>query len=1258
MQNTGIIRSFLFLLSVCYFLGQLNSQHQYLTSPGITATGNPPGCLTDILMQQKLATNPSLAARIALMNQDILDQHGNLERSVLTIPVVVHVIHMNGPENISSEQILNGIQHLNDAFANAGAFSDASGVNTEIRFCLAVQDPDGGFTGGVTYTVSELTNVNAETQDADLKSLIRWDPNRYLNIWLVKEITSTSMGSGVAGYAYFPTSQGQPEDGIVNEAHLFGSSSDNSKVHIHEAGHYLGLYHTFEGGCSNTNCQTDGDHVCDTPPDNSTAAVNCSATPNTCNSDADDLSANNPFRPVANGGIGDQPDLFKDYMDYGFQACQTYFTPGQSARMIAALTTTRSILLESNGCVSPCLFPTYVLSLTADTTAINSGATVNFTAVISASNTDSIKWTVNAVDFPTNSTEFSHLFSTPGTYVVTITVFNQQSLGCESSRSITIDVLCPAQASFQLSPNNSYNPGEQISTVNTSINSTFYQWNLDGNTITSPQNWQQTFAIPGGHSLYLIAGNAECSDTSSTKFFQIGGCDFSEVTNHWVLQDMNLDFTNGNPVTNIYSPYDVGIEASSAISDANGNLLFFSDGLHAWDRNFQLMPNGSGLLGHLSCSQGVLITPHPGNPSQYFLFTNSAIEDTNHIGLHYSIVDMTLNGGMGDVVPSAKNISLLTYTSEKLSATWHANGRDIWVATSTTIDESWYSFLIDNEGVHAEPIVSNVGILCEVGLGGMRFSHDGNRMAAPLVCQWPWRISLFDFNKATGQFSNPIHLMLSSIENIQIFSVEFSPDNSKLYASTWQGSDILQYDLENTTGSAIMNSLAIVDPYESGFFGQLLCRDGKMYVSVNTIVDVINFPNLPGAACGYESNFIPSDQTHLPGIPLNNTLNGYEAAHPPLITGPFNVCKGGIPFEYGITFESAEDSSVWSHSGPGTLIAQNGINSATIISSENVGIDTLRVTVYGSCGITHDTIIINTNNPEITSLPDEVSFCTEPVLLSPGDGFLSYEWQNDTYANSLQANETGLYWVRVKGHSGCFITDSVNIINAQPLTPVSLGSDRVICQGQTTTINAGDYEAYQWHDGSENNSFTAYLAGLYWVTVFDGCYSSTDTIMVSETITDLHLNYTGKDSVCKTALPFVLSAPSGFESYLWANGLSTQNINISAIGVYSVTAATAQGCYGRDTVWVIDCLSLEDISEFTSYRYYPNPANNQLTIEAITENNLLVKVYAVSGQLLLDDNVQGKNKLIISTLEYAAGLYIIEVQSDGRTSHQKLVISH
>jgi len=815
-----------------------------------------------------------------------------------------------------------------------------------------------------------------------------------------------------------------------------------------------------------------------------------------------------------------------------------------------------------------------------------------------------------------------------------------------------------------MSPTNIYDPGQLISAVNTSINSTFSQWVFDGNITTSSTNWQQTFPIPGGHSLYLVTGNAECSDTSSTKFFQIGTCDFSGVTNHWVLQNNNLVFTDGIPVVNAYSPfacmdckYSMQHECSSAISDADGNLLFFSDGVHAWDRNFALMPNGSGLLGHLSSSQGVLITPHPGNASQYFLFTNSAIEDTNRVGVHYSIVDMTLNGGMGDILPATKNILLIPEASEKLNATWHANGRDIWVATNSNSSNEFYSFLIDNEGVHPEPVVSNFDEFCPNGLGGMRFSHDGNRAAAVIHCGWPWSLYLMDFDKSTGQFSHLIKLMLSSTVNIQIFSLEFSPDNSKLYASSWQGDHIFQYDLEYTTASAIMNSRVIVDPYESQFYGQLLlAADGKMYVAVaNFGIDVINFPNQPGAACGYQVDAITLSHPYNAGIPLNNTLSGYHSAHPPLITGPFNICNGGISFEYGITFETAEDSSVWSHSGPGTLVTQNGNNSATIISANSPGTDTLRVIVYGSCGITHDTIIITTNNPEITSLPEEALFCDEPVVLSPGDDFLSYEWQNDTYANSLAAEEAGLYWVRVKGHSGCIITDSTNVINAPAITPVDLGPDRVICQGQTTTISAGDYDNYHWQDGSENSSFTAFLAGQYWVSVFDGCFSSTDTVFVSETITDLNLNFGGIDTVCKTALPFTLSAPPGFESYSWANDLTTQSINVTAIGAYSVTAATAQGCYGRDTLWVIDCLSANDlISDF--YIIYPNPANQEFQIKSINSTIASLRIFSASGQLVLEKILAGNTNQLFSTENFSDGVYFIEISGNEIMYHKKLLI--
>ena len=100
------------------------------------------------------------------------------------------------------------------------------------------------------------------------------------------------------------------------EAKYFGSSPSNGVVVTHEMGHYLGLFHTFQGGCKNDDCLQDGDRVCDTPPDTSTGYFPCDALTNSCHTDADDTSPNNPFRSPALGGLGDQPDQYRNYMDY------------------------------------------------------------------------------------------------------------------------------------------------------------------------------------------------------------------------------------------------------------------------------------------------------------------------------------------------------------------------------------------------------------------------------------------------------------------------------------------------------------------------------------------------------------------------------------------------------------------------------------------------------------------------------------------------------------------------------------------------------------------------------------------------------------------------------------------------------------------------------------------------------------------------------------------------------------------------------
>ena len=244
-------------------------------SPQLKSQSTIPVCPSDFFLEKDLK-DPILFQKQQDFEEGILKAFSQKSQSISesnvlkTIPTVTHIVHNGGSENLSDAQVQQGLLWLNQALSNTGIFNQGSGTNTDVQLCFAQRTPDGLSTNGITRTQNVLTELQAESQDLQLKNLIRWKPKDYLNIWIVKGICSSNYGCGIVAYAYYPYAHGSSIDGIVIEADYLTDINKVSSL-AHELGHYLGLYHTFKEGCNNNNCLIDGDRICDTPPDQSTA---------------------------------------------------------------------------------------------------------------------------------------------------------------------------------------------------------------------------------------------------------------------------------------------------------------------------------------------------------------------------------------------------------------------------------------------------------------------------------------------------------------------------------------------------------------------------------------------------------------------------------------------------------------------------------------------------------------------------------------------------------------------------------------------------------------------------------------------------------------------------------------------------------------------------------------------------------------------------------------------------------------------------
>ncbi len=455
---------------------------------------------------EMLRSRPQLWLKQQQLEEQILAQNGNTSAAKpgalpYVLPLVVHIIHQNGAENISDDQVFAAVEHLNQAFAHEGYYAQlGDGVNTQIQFCLAKRDPDGQFTNGITRTNSALTEMVIETDDQNIKDLSRWNTNDYVNVWIVKSITSQAVGSGVAGYANFASEHGQDFDGLVCEAQFFGASAATDAVFIHEIGHYLNLYHTFQGGCPNTDCQASGDRVCDTPPDQATHTY-CDY--NSCHTDADDSSANNPFTSDVN-------DATENFMDYSPFQCYRSFTHGQGERMRFAIENIRNSLLASTGCLDACTIP-ITAAFSPSASDILTGETVVFSnQTIGATH---FEWYLNG-NLETTATNFSYQFSDTGNFKVQLKGFNSDPT-CFSTAQLNFAVKCNVIAAFSVDTTE-ITMGESLNFTNTSTGTTAFEWLIDGVSVGTSPDLNYTFDSMGYHSVTLQATGSYCNSERTT----------------------------------------------------------------------------------------------------------------------------------------------------------------------------------------------------------------------------------------------------------------------------------------------------------------------------------------------------------------------------------------------------------------------------------------------------------------------------------------------------------------------------------------------------------------------------------------------------------------------------------------------------------------------------------------------------------------------------------------------------------------------
>jgi gliding motility-associated-like protein len=617
----------------------------------------------------------------------------------------------------------------------------------------------------------------------------------------------------------------------------------------------------------------------------------------------------------------------------------------------------------------------------------------------------------------------------------------------------------------------------------------------------------------------------------------------------------SISFATGTAVSDTnsrqFSKYGCG-----TISDAQGNLLFYTNGCTVWNRNHQVMPNGTGLLEVDSLNKAVLIQKKPGSETQYYIFVaNNPVRGVPATGrFYYSVVDMSLNNGLGDIIPSMKNIMLLPRVARMVTAAQHANNRDFWIITHgypssigttpiglpDTYDSTYYAFHLNENGINHNPVLSIFSSDFDrfdpsMKSGFIRASPNSEFL---ITTMFPGPMRVHKLNRQTGKLTAYAKLPAGGNGG----RVAFSSCSKFVFSA---GIVLASYDISSGNQNKIDSSAKSIVFYRYGLTDNRptitdvqLGIDGKIYVNPYegaTFLSRINNPckrfgpdigwepyavDLKGRKCGLE-------------FPVHNQTLFVNAGKFQVQASKDTICAGdsveilgyGAGAEQFEWFRNAETASFSNQPRVKVAPTQN---------------TTYRVRGSGTCLNPKDTaitIIVRPPPPtpkivalKPSTIQDTIGACIDDSIVLRATFSASmqnnqYYWENGVSSilrtiridsNYLNQHHSGVQQIILTTTNRyCTRSDTVWVRvlprPAPPQVSLSPAADTLgYCPGQQVTLTATiGYSSYQWSTGQTGQSipFTqplqaGYPGGSYPIhlqaTDSNGCRSaSSDTTIVT-----------------------------------------------------------------------------------------------------------------------------------------------------------------